>query len=50
MANPGRKVMTMLSAMALGADCIEDCEVLRSGRTEAILPHRLAEPEGGRWW
>jgi hypothetical protein len=28
-ANPGRKVMTMLSAMALGADCIEDCDVLR---------------------
>lgn len=32
-ANPGRKVMTMISAMALGADCIEDCDVLRSGRT-----------------
>jgi len=32
-ANPGRKVMTMLSAMALGADCIEDCDVLRSGQT-----------------
>jgi hypothetical protein len=43
-ANPGRKVMTMLSAMALGADCIEDCEVLRSGRTGAILPHRVAAP------
>jgi hypothetical protein len=43
-ANPGRKVMTMLSAMALGAECIEDCEVLRSGRTGAILPHRVAAP------
>jgi hypothetical protein len=43
-ANPGRKVMTMLSAMALGADCIEDCEVLRSGRTGAVLPHRVAAP------
>ena len=31
-ANPGRKAMTLLSAMALGADCIEDCEVQRSGR------------------
>jgi DDE family transposase len=43
-ANPGRKVMTMLSAMALGADCIEDCDVLRSGQTEAVLGHRLAAP------
>jgi hypothetical protein len=43
-ANPGRKVMTMLGAMALGAECIEDCEVLRSGRTGAILPHRVAAP------
>ena len=31
-ANPGRKVMTLLSAMTLGADCIDDCDVLRSLR------------------
>jgi hypothetical protein len=43
-ANPGRKVMTMLSAMALGADCIEDCDVLRSGQTSAVLGHRVAAP------
>ncbi|HVY79316.1 MAG TPA: transposase, partial [Solirubrobacterales bacterium] len=43
-ANPGRKVMTLVAAMALGADCIEDCEVLRSGRTAAVLPHRVAAP------
>jgi hypothetical protein len=43
-ANPGRKVMTMISAMALGADCIEDCEVLRSGLTAAVLGHRVAAP------
>ncbi len=30
-ANPGCKVATMLSVMALGADCIEECEVLRLG-------------------
>ncbi len=30
-ANPGRKVMSLASAMLLGADCIEDCDVLRSG-------------------
>lgn len=43
-ANPGRKVMTMLSAMALGADCIEDCDVLRSGQTAAVLGPRVAAP------
>jgi len=43
-ANPGRKALTMLSAMALGADCLEDCDVLRSGRTAAVLGHRVAAP------
>ncbi len=43
-ANPGRKVMTMLSAMALGADCIEDCDVLRSGQTAVVLGHRVVAP------
>src|SRR4051794_24840057 len=43
-ANPGRKVMTMLNAMALGADCIEDCDVLRSGQTTAVLGHRISAP------
>ena len=32
-ANPGRKVMTLVSAMALGADCIDDCGLLRAGQT-----------------
>jgi hypothetical protein len=43
-ANPGRKVMTMVCAMALGADCIEDCDILRSGQTAAVLGHRIAAP------
>jgi hypothetical protein len=43
-ANPGRKVMTMVSAMALGADCIEDCDILRSGQTAAVLGGRVAAP------
>ena len=30
-ANPGRKVMSLVSAMALGADCIDDCDVLALG-------------------
>ena len=43
-ANSGRKVMTMLSAMVLGADGIEDCDMLRSGQTGAVLGHRVAAP------
>jgi Transposase DDE domain group 1 len=43
-ANPGRKVMSLVSAMALGADCIDDCDVLRSGRTRAVLGHRVSAP------
>jgi hypothetical protein len=36
-ANAGRKVMTLIYAMVLGADCIDDCDVLRSGRLSALL-------------
>ena len=43
-ANPGRKVMSLVSAMCLGADCIDDCDVLRSGQTGAVLGHRVAAP------
>ena len=43
-ANAGAKVMTLISAMALGADCIDDCDVLRAGRTGAVLGHRVAAP------
>jgi hypothetical protein len=43
-ANPGGKVMTLVSAMALGADCIADCDVLRSGQTAAVVGHRVAAP------
>ena len=43
-ANAGRKVMTLVSAMALGADCIDDCDVLRSGQTRAVLGHAVSAP------
>jgi hypothetical protein len=43
-ANAGRKVMTLVSAMVLGADCIDDCDVLRSGQTGAVLGHGVAAP------
>jgi DDE family transposase len=43
-ANAASKVMTLVSAMLLGADSIDDCDVLRSGRTGALLGHRVAAP------
>jgi hypothetical protein len=42
-ANPGRKILTLIYAMVLGADCIEDCELLRSGRLSVLLG-RVAAP------
>jgi hypothetical protein len=36
-ANAGRKVMTLVAAMLLGADSIDDCDILRCGRTGALL-------------
>ena len=43
-ANAGAKVMTLISAMALGADCIDDCDLLRAGRTGQVLGHQVAAP------
>ena len=43
-ANAGAKVMTLVSAMALGADCIDDCDILRAGRTGQVLGHAVAAP------
>ncbi len=43
-ANPGAKVMTMVSAMALGADTIDDCDLLRAGRTGQVLGHGVVAP------
>jgi hypothetical protein len=42
-ASAGRKVMTLIYAMALGADCIDDCDILRSGRLSALVG-RVAAP------
>src|SRR3954454_455143 len=36
-ANVGRKVMALIYAMVLGADSIDDCDVLRAGRTRRLL-------------
>ena len=43
-ANAGRKVMALLYAMVLGADSIDDCDVLRAGRTGRLLGGWIAAP------
>ncbi len=43
-SRPGRKVLSLVHAMLLGADSIDDCGVLRAGRTEAVLGHRPMAP------
>jgi hypothetical protein len=43
-ARPGRKVLSLAHAMLLGADSIDDCDVLRAGRTEAVLGHDAMAP------
>jgi hypothetical protein len=43
-ANAGRKIMALLFAMALGADSIDDCGVLRAGRTRRLLGGWLPAP------
>ena len=40
----GRKVMALIYAMALGADSIDDCDVLRAGRTGRLLGGWIAAP------
>ncbi len=43
-ANAGRKVMALLFAMVVGADSIDDCDVLRAGRTRRLLGGWLPAP------
>ena len=43
-ASAGRKVMTLIYAMALGADSIDDCDLLRSGRIGRLLGGWMAAP------
>lgn len=43
-ANAGRKVMAILFAMVLGADSIDDCEILRAGRTRRLLGGWIPAP------
>ncbi len=43
-ANAGRKVVALLFAMVLGADSIDDCEILRAGRTRRLLGGWIPAP------
>jgi hypothetical protein len=43
-ANAGRKVIALIFAMVLGADSIDDCEVLRAGRTRRLLGGWIPAP------
>jgi hypothetical protein len=42
--NAGRKVMALVYAMLLGADSIDDCGLLRAGRTRRLLGGWLPAP------
>lgn len=43
-ANAGRKVMALVYAMVLGADCIDDTAILAAGRTRRLLGGWLPAP------
>jgi hypothetical protein len=43
-ANAGRKVIALIHAMLLGADSIDDCQLLRAGRTRRLLGGWLPAP------
>jgi len=43
-ANAGRKVMALLFAMVPGADSIDDCDVLRAGKTRRLLGGWMPAP------
>jgi Transposase DDE domain group 1 len=49
-ARPGRKLLTLVHALAAGGDCIDDVEVLRCGSTGSVLGHRvMAASTIGTW-
>ena len=43
-ANPGRKVLTVVAAMLLGASHIDHVDRLRAGSTGRVLPHAVMAP------
>lgn len=43
-ARPGRKVLTLVHAMAAGASHIDHADMLRAGATQSVLGHRVMAP------
>jgi hypothetical protein len=43
-ARPGRKVLTLVHAIVAGGSHIDHADVLRSGASEVVLPHRVMAP------
>jgi hypothetical protein len=41
---PGRKILTLVHAMVVGASHIDHADMLRAGSTAAVLPHRVMAP------
>jgi Transposase DDE domain group 1 len=41
---PGRKLLTLVHAMLVGGDCIDDADLLRCGQTSSVLGHRVMAP------
>ncbi len=43
-ALPGRKVLTLVHTMVLGGSHVDHADLLRSGGTQRVLPHRVMAP------
>ncbi len=43
-ALPGRKLLSLVHGMLAGADCIDEMDVLRAGRTGLVLGHAVMAP------
>jgi len=43
-ALPGRKVLTLVHAIAAGGSHIDHADILRAGATQSVLPHRVMAP------
>ncbi len=47
---PGRKLMTLVSSLVAGGDCIDDVDVLRAGATSRVVGHDVvAASTVGTW-
>jgi hypothetical protein len=47
---PGRKAATVVHGILVGAECIDDLDILRSGATERVLGHQAMAPSTVGTW